>query len=158
MAHAPAHFLGPHPLGPWGGVKNLIFWTWSCGISNLRGWAVDQDTLKNFNLWSNWWPWYGVKGSITIRFLWEREDLRWYAIECVLVYPFYVSGAYLLYYKYISSKVSYARPNPFGAFITLLYFFYWPNLITRRFAPKTSPPLVVSPLFIFNLGGFTPIP
>ena len=38
--------FGPHPLGAWGGVKNLIFWTWSCGISNLRGWAVDQDTLK----------------------------------------------------------------------------------------------------------------
>ena len=25
MAHAPVRFLGPHPLGPWGGVKNLIF-------------------------------------------------------------------------------------------------------------------------------------
>ena len=93
------NILGPHPLRPRGGVKNLIFWTWSCGISNLRGWAVDQDTLKIFNLWSSWWPWDGVKGSITIRFLWEHGDLRWHAIECVLVYPFYVSGAYLLYYK-----------------------------------------------------------
>ena len=26
-----------------------------------------------------------VKGSITVRFLWERGDLRWRAIECVLV-------------------------------------------------------------------------
>ena len=26
MAHATAHFLGPHPLGPWGGAKrsNII--------------------------------------------------------------------------------------------------------------------------------------
>ena len=24
MAHARAQFLGPCPLGPWGGVKNLI--------------------------------------------------------------------------------------------------------------------------------------
>ena len=79
------NFLGPQPLGPWGRVKNLIFWTWSCSISNLRGWAVDQDTLINFNLWSNWWPWDGVKGSITIRFLQEHGDLRWRAIECVLV-------------------------------------------------------------------------
>ena len=28
------NFLGPQPLGPRGGVKNFIFWTWSCGISN----------------------------------------------------------------------------------------------------------------------------
>ena len=28
------HFLGPQTPRPWGGVKNLIFWTWSCGISN----------------------------------------------------------------------------------------------------------------------------
>ena len=84
--HMQRHnFLGPQPLGPWGGVKNIIFWTWSCGISNKMEFAVDQDTLKNFNLWSNWWPWDGVKGSITIRFLGERGDLRWRAIECVLV-------------------------------------------------------------------------
>ena len=25
MAHAPTQFFGLHPLGPWGGVKNLIF-------------------------------------------------------------------------------------------------------------------------------------
>ena len=33
-------------------------------------------------------PWYGVKGSITIRFLRELGDLRWHAIECVLVFLF----------------------------------------------------------------------
>ena len=79
------NFLGPRPLGPWGGVKNLIFWTWSCVISNERGLAVDHNALNNFNLLQNWWPWDGVKGSITIRFLRERGDLRWRAIECVLV-------------------------------------------------------------------------
>ena len=65
-------------------LKNYFFWTWYCGISNLRGWAVDQDRLKFFNLWSNWWPWDWV-GSITIRFLRERGDLRWHTIKCVLV-------------------------------------------------------------------------
>ena len=41
--------------------------------------------IKIFNLQSNWLPWDGVKGSITIRFLRERGDLRWRVIECVLV-------------------------------------------------------------------------
>ena len=44
-----------------------------------------MDTLKIFTLGSNWWPWDGVKGSITIRFLRERGDLGWRVIECVLV-------------------------------------------------------------------------
>ena len=83
------NFFLSSPLGLWGGVKILNFWTCTWGISNLRGWAVDQDRLKHFNLWSNWWPWDGVKGSITIRFLQERGDLWWRAIECVLV-TFYV--------------------------------------------------------------------
>ena len=78
-------FFGSPPPGALGRGQNLIFWAWSCGISNLRGWAVDQERMKIFNLWSNLWPWDGVKGSITIRFLRERGDLRWRAIECVLV-------------------------------------------------------------------------
>ena len=32
MAHA--QFFGSSPPGALGGVKNLIFWTWSCSISN----------------------------------------------------------------------------------------------------------------------------
>ena len=30
----PHNFLGPRPLGPWGGVKKIFFWTWPRGISN----------------------------------------------------------------------------------------------------------------------------
>ena len=56
VMHAPG-------FGTWGCWGGIILWTWSCGISNPRGWAVDQDTLKNFILGSNWWPWDGVKGS-----------------------------------------------------------------------------------------------
>ena len=80
VMHAPG-------FGTWGagGVKNLILWSWSCGISNQRGWAVDHDTLKIFTLGSNWWPRDGVKGSNTVRYLRERGDLRWRVIECVLV-------------------------------------------------------------------------
>ena len=68
----------------WGGQKfnflNMVMWH-----IKLKGMSSDQDTLKIFTLGSNWWPWGGVKGSNTIRYLRERGDLRWRAIECVLV-------------------------------------------------------------------------
>ena len=46
MIHAPAQLFGSLPPAALGRGQNLFFWTWSCGISNLKGWAVDQDTLK----------------------------------------------------------------------------------------------------------------
>ena len=49
----------------------------------LKG--MSSRPLKSFTPGSNWWPWDGVKGSNTIRYLRERGDLRWRAIEWILV-------------------------------------------------------------------------
>ena len=48
-----------------GGQKNQ---TWSCGISNRRGWSAEQNASKIFILGSNWWPWGEVKGQISLKF------------------------------------------------------------------------------------------
>ena len=51
------------------GVKSFFFFqTWSCGISNWRGWPAEQNASKIFNLRSNWWPWGEVKKSNIIKF------------------------------------------------------------------------------------------
>ena len=84
MAHAPAKCFGSPPPGALGrGHKNYFS---GHGHVEYKIKGDEQDTLNNFNLRSNWWPWDGVKGSITIRFLRERGDLWWRDIECVLVY------------------------------------------------------------------------
>ena len=44
--------------------KKSNFQTWSCGISNQRGWRAEQNASKIFILGSNWWPWGYVKGQI----------------------------------------------------------------------------------------------
>ena len=44
------------------GSKNF-FQTWSCGISNRRGWQAEQNASNIFILGSNWWPWGEVKRS-----------------------------------------------------------------------------------------------
>ena len=41
-------------------------------------------------------------------------------LTSTLISRFFVSGAYLLYYKQLSLNVSYARPIPLGALVTLL--------------------------------------
>ena len=54
-------------LGRWGcpgGQKKIQ--TWSCGISNHRGWRAEQNASKIFILGSNWWPWGEVKGQISL--------------------------------------------------------------------------------------------
>ena len=35
--------------------------TWSCGISNRRGWQAEQNASKICILGSNWWPWVRSK-------------------------------------------------------------------------------------------------
>ena len=60
LGHAPG-------VGLWGtrsaqGVK-FFFQTWSCGISNRRGWQAEQNASNVFILGSNWWPWGEVKRS-----------------------------------------------------------------------------------------------
>ena len=46
-------------LGHWGypGGQTFFFQTWSCSISNRRGWQAEQNALNIFILGSNWWPW-----------------------------------------------------------------------------------------------------
>ena len=58
--------------GIWGaggaqGVKKKNFQTWSCGISNRRGWRAEENASKIFILGSNWWPWGEVKRSNIIK-------------------------------------------------------------------------------------------
>ena len=40
---------------------SFFFQTWSCGISNWRGWRAEQNASKFFILGSNWWPWVRSK-------------------------------------------------------------------------------------------------
>ena len=61
-----------------------------------KGWSVDQDTLQNFTLESNWWSLGGIKRSNTIRFLQKRSGLQWYAIECVPVLFVMTPGAQIV--------------------------------------------------------------
>ena len=73
----------PWGLGEGSTIKflNMVMWH-----IKLKGMSSRPGYTEKFNLQSNWWPWDGVKGSITIRFLRERGDLRWCVIECVLVF------------------------------------------------------------------------
>ena len=84
MAHAPAQFFGSPPPGAlvWGqkfNFLNMIMWHIKLkGKSSRPGYTGKKLTYdKTGDL--------GM-GSITIRFLRERGDLRWRAIVCVLVY------------------------------------------------------------------------
>ena len=64
-------------LGRWGcpgGQKKYFFKTWSCGISNRRGWRAEQKSSKIFILGSNWWPWGVVKISLNYGYHVNFED------------------------------------------------------------------------------------
>ena len=52
-------------FGHWGypGGQTIFFQTWSCSISNRRGWRAEQNASNIFILGSNWWPWGEVKRS-----------------------------------------------------------------------------------------------
>ena len=64
LGHAPRGGT----LGHWGypGGQTIFFQTWSCSISNRRGWWAEQNTSNIFILGSNLWPWGEVKRSIII--------------------------------------------------------------------------------------------
>ena len=55
-------------LGVPRGLKKYFFRTWSCGISNWRGWRAELNAIRIFTLGSNWWPWSEVKRSNIIKF------------------------------------------------------------------------------------------
>ena len=100
MAHAPAQFFGSLPPGALGRGQKLNFLNMVMWHIKLTGMSSRPGYTEKFNLQSNWWPWDGVKVSITIRFLRERGDLRWRAIECVLVW-IWVCSLWLWYFLVI---------------------------------------------------------
>ena len=55
-------------LGVPRGSKKIFFQTWSCVLTNWRGWRAEQNASKFFILGSNWWPWGEVKGQISLNF------------------------------------------------------------------------------------------
>ena len=70
-------------LGVPRGPKNFFFQTWSCGISNRRGWRAEQNASKIFILGSNWWPWGEVKGQISFNFGYHVNFKDFYTKFCV---------------------------------------------------------------------------
>ena len=72
-------------LGRWGcpGGQKKIIQTWSCGISNRRGWRAEQNASKIFILGSNWWPWGEVKGQISLNFGYHVSFKEFYTKFCV---------------------------------------------------------------------------
>ena len=75
-------------MGLWGaGVprwsKKKYFQTWSCGISNWRGWRAEQNASKIFILGSNWWPWGEVKGQISLNSSYHVNFKDFYTKLCV---------------------------------------------------------------------------
>ena len=65
------------------GSKNFFFQTWSCGISNRRGWRAEQSASKIFILESNWWPWGAVKGQKSFNFSYHVNFKDFYTKFCV---------------------------------------------------------------------------
>ena len=68
---------------PRGAKKIFFFQTWSCGISNWRGWQAEQNASKIFILGSNWWPWGEVKGQISLNFSYHVNFKDFYTKFCV---------------------------------------------------------------------------
>ena len=65
------------------GVKKICFQTWSCGISNRRGWRAEQNASKIFILGSNWWPLGEVKGQTILNFGYHVNFKDFYTKFCV---------------------------------------------------------------------------
>ena len=65
--------------------STYFFQTWSCGISNRRGWQAEQNASKIFILGSNWWPWGEVKGQISLNFGYHVNFKDFYTKFCVCV-------------------------------------------------------------------------
>ena len=69
-------------LGCWGGGGQFFFQTWSCGISNRRGWRAEQNASTIFILGSNRWHWGKNKRSNIITF-WFPCQFHFYNELCV---------------------------------------------------------------------------
>ena len=70
-------------LGVPRGAKNFFFQTWSCGISNWRGWQAEQSASWIFILGSNWWPCGEVKGQISLNLCYHVNFKYFYTKLCV---------------------------------------------------------------------------
>ena len=80
LGHAPGIGL----RGPWGTqVVKKKFQTWSCGISNQRGWWAEENASKIFILGPNWEPWGEVKRSNIIKFQLPCQFQSFYTKLCV---------------------------------------------------------------------------
>ena len=100
--------------GRWGcpgGQKNN-FQTWSCGISNRRGWRAEQNTSKIFILGSNWWPWGKVKGQISLNFGYHDNFKDFYTKFCVCSHKWKIQ--YISDGIFILSPGSYPRGGTLG--------------------------------------------
>ena len=63
---------------------SFFFQTWSCGISNRRGWRAGLNASHIFIRGSNWWPWCEVKRSNIINMSFTCQFQRvLYQIVCV---------------------------------------------------------------------------
>ena len=82
-------------LGCWG-VNNLIFWPWSCGISNKREWAEAEDTLKKIPYKQTCDLGMGSKGQLPLGFFESVGICDMRAIECVLVVIQNIDCGYLI--------------------------------------------------------------
>ena len=81
------------PQGSDLGALGVLRWskkkiqTWSCGISNQRGWWAEENASKIFILGPNWEPWGEVKRSNIIKFQLPCQFQRFlYQTLCVLTY------------------------------------------------------------------------
>ena len=91
LGHAPG-------VGLWGGLgvprgsKKYFFQTWSCGISNRRGWRAEQNASNIFILGSNWWPWGEVKGPISLNFGYHVNFKDLYTKFCVCAHKWKIQN------------------------------------------------------------------
>ena len=79
-------------LGVPRGSKKYFFQTWSCGISNRRGWRAEQNASNIFILGSNWWPWGEVKGPISLNFGYHVNFKDLYTKFCVCAHKWKIQN------------------------------------------------------------------
>ena len=77
---------------PRGSKKFFFFQTWSCGISNWRGWRAEQNASKIFILESNWWPWGEVKGQISLNICYHVNFKDFYTKFCVCAHKWKIQN------------------------------------------------------------------
>ena len=89
MAHAPAQCLGSPPPRALGRGQKFNFLNMVMWHVKLKGMSSRPRYNEQFLTYDKTGDLgMGSKGSITIRFLRELGDLRWRAVECVLLSKF----------------------------------------------------------------------